>query len=495
MTDDNNRDIKSIALSSTDVIHQIEPAIIPRISAVATIQLCERAAFNISFFGMESNEYTANGEIGNAIHRITIKSVLEIINLSKRGQIVKKEDGIEIFANNANVDLETNWKRFMLAGVDKPLDPIMEDLDIRADRLLDKLISEEQENKESLFRPEFTIRNIHLPLEGRLDLIRVKIPRIYTAQNYSKLYTTADNLSNLEKEHVEIIQIKSGRFKKPSAVWKLQADAETLLLMKALKLKVPPEYTWQFADKDSHRKKFNFEKVYEAISKYMRFWKSETSPSITGFCPNCSLKEGCLHWAFASSNTLTDNEIMKRKAEFSLSKRIRTEISLEDRWKVYVELRNPEQRQVEGSAITNLSLEMGSIDLYKQEVTLLGDKYFGQFIDFSVGDHITVSDGNPNLGSNPTATVIDIDLIKKSIRLRFHKGDLYYLFHEHRDRSRTLTLDRFNFVAGLTSMRFLDKFFRLSPYADITLQYRNSLLMQKAKSTDESNLNDSRHVE
>lgn len=171
MTDDNNRDIKSIALSSTDVIRQIEPAIIPRISAVATIQLCERAAFNISFFGMESNEYTANGEIGNAIHRITIKSVLEIINLSKRGQIVKKEDGIEIFANNANVDLDTNWKRFMLAGVDKPLDPIMEDLDIRADRLLDKLISEEQENKESLFRPEFTIRNIHLPLEGRLDLM------------------------------------------------------------------------------------------------------------------------------------------------------------------------------------------------------------------------------------------------------------------------------------------------------------------------------------
>ena len=138
---------------------------------------------------------------------------------------------------------------------------------------------------------------------------------------------------------------------------------------------------------------------------------------------------------------------------------------------------------------------MGSIDLYKQEVTLLGDKYFGQFIDFSVGDHVTVSDGNPNLGSNPTATVIDIDLIKKSIRLRFHKGDLYYLFHEHRDRSRTLTLDRFNFVAGLTSMRFLDKFFRLSPYADITLQYRNSLLMQKAKSTDESNLNESRHVQ
>ena len=45
MSDDNNRDIKSIALSSTDVIRQIEPAIIPRISAVATIQLCERARF------------------------------------------------------------------------------------------------------------------------------------------------------------------------------------------------------------------------------------------------------------------------------------------------------------------------------------------------------------------------------------------------------------------------------------------------------------------
>ena len=465
----------SSELSSNDIIRHLEPTIIPRVSAFATMALCERAAYNISFFGMESSEYTASGEIGNAVHRITVKSILDIINHSKKGHSIEKEYGIGIFEQNAKADIDTNWKRFLLAGVDKPFDPIMDDLYTRGDRLVDELIVEEEENKQSLLRPEFTIRNIHIPLEGRLDLIKIKVPSV--RQN---LYTSSESFQNLEKDHVQIIQIKTGRFKTPSATWKLQADAETLLLMKALNLQSTPEYIWQFADRDSHRKKFNFTKVYESIDKYIRIWKSEISPSITGYCPNCLLKEGCLEWAFAPSSKLNESEIMRRRTEFNLSKRIREEISFEDRWKLYIESRNAKQRQAEGSAITNLCLDRNTLDFHNQIATLIGDESFGQFIDFSVGDHVTVSDGNPNLGSNPTAMVIDINLIKKSVRLRFHRGDMYYLTHENRERYTSLTIDRFNFSGGLTSMRFLDNFFRRSPYADVILQYRNSVLIQRS---------------
>jgi hypothetical protein len=470
----------SSGLSSSDVIRHLEPTIIPRVSAFAMMALCERAAYNISFFGMESSEYSAGGEIGNAVHRITVKSILDIVNFSKKGHTIEKEYGIGIFEQNAKADIDTNWKRFLLAGVDKPFDPIMDDLYTRGDRLVDKLIAEEEENKQSLLRPEFTIRNIHLPLEGRLDLIKIKVP--FVGQNS---YTSSESFGNLEKHHVQIIQIKTGRFKTPSSIWKLQADAETLLLMKALNLQTPPEYIWQFADRDSRRKKFNFTKVYEYINKYIRIWKSEISPSITGYCPNCLLKEGCLEWAFAPSGNLNESEIARRRIEFNLSKRIREEISYEDRWKIYVDLRNAEQRQAEGSAITNLSLDIDTLDFHNQTVTLIGDESFGQFIDFSVGDHVTISDGNPNLGSNPTAMVIGINLIEKSIRLRFHRGDMYYLTHENRDRYTSLTIDRFNFSGGLTSMRFLDNFFRRSPHADVILQYRNSVLMQRSSSADE----------
>jgi hypothetical protein len=251
--------------------------------------------------------------------------------------------------------------------------------------------------------------------------------------------------------------------------------------LKALNLQAPPEYIWQFADRDSHRKKFNFAEVHEFIETYIRFWKSEISPAITGYCPNCSLKEGCLEWAFAPSSKLTEAEIRRRREEFNLSKRIREEISYDDRWKVYVELRDAKQRQAEGSAITNLTIK--NIDFHNQTVTFMGDEYFGQFIDFSVGDQVTVSDGNPNIGSNPTATIMDLKLVQKSVTLRFHRGDMYYLTHENRDKSITFTIDRYNFSIGLTSMKFLDNFFRRSPYADIILQYRNSVLMQRA--TDE----------
>ena len=168
----------SSELSSNDIIRHLEPTIIPRVSAFATMALCERVAYNISFFGMESSEYTASGEIGNAVHRITVKSILDIINHSKKGHSIEKEYGIGIFEQNAKADIDTNWKRFLLAGVDKPFDPIMDDLYTRGDRLVDELIVEEEENKQSLLRPEFTIRNIHIPLEGRLDLIKIKVPSV-----------------------------------------------------------------------------------------------------------------------------------------------------------------------------------------------------------------------------------------------------------------------------------------------------------------------------
>jgi hypothetical protein len=360
----------------------------------------------------------------------------------------------------------------------------MDDLYTRADRLVDKLIVEEEENKHSAFRPEFTIRNIHLPLEGRLDLIRIRFPNISQSS-----YTSFEKLQNLDGAEVQVTQIKTGRYKRPSAVWNLQADAETLLLMRAFNLQSPPEYIWQFSDKDSHRKKFNFAKVHQYIDRYIQLWKSEASPDITGYCPNCSLKEGCLEWAFAASSKLTENQITRRRSEFSLSKKIREEISHEDRWKVYVEIRDAEQRQAEGSSITNLTLDISTIDLDNQTVTLIGDQSFGRFLDFSVGDHVTISDGNPNIGSNPTATIIEIDLIKKIVKLRFHRGDMYYLLHEDRYKFIKFTLDRFNFTAGLISMRYLDNFFRRSPYADVILQYRNSILLQKANDADEENKN------
>ena len=202
--------------SSNDIIRHLEPTIIPRVSAIAKMALCERAAYNISFFGMESNEYTASGEIGNAVHRITVKSMLEIINLSKRGHAIEKEYGIGIFEHNAKVDIDTNWRRFLLAGVDKPLDPIMDDLYVRGDRLVDELIGDESENKQSVIRPEFTIRDIHIPLEGRLDLIKIRIPSV--EQNS---YISSESLQYLEKNLVQVTQIKTGRFKTPSSTWKL----------------------------------------------------------------------------------------------------------------------------------------------------------------------------------------------------------------------------------------------------------------------------------
>ncbi|HKO40290.1 MAG TPA: hypothetical protein VJU85_03440, partial [Nitrososphaeraceae archaeon] len=278
-------------LTSKDVIRKINPVVLPRISAIANIGLCERAAYNISFFGMESdNNFTAEGVIGNAIHRITLRSIMEIIQSLKNGSsnaidssstniTTQKSKAKEIFIRNAERDIKINWKRFMLSNVENPLPSILDDLEIRSDRLIHQLFAKEEEtyNKQIIFRPEFTIRNIKIPLEGRLDLIKIKLSNkqrekgnnIYKGNEYLNSYVTAEDLVNLEKESVEIVQIKTGNYRPRTAVWNLQADAEALLLMQTLNLKEPPKYTWQFADKDGNRKKFDFAKVYKVIDKYI----------------------------------------------------------------------------------------------------------------------------------------------------------------------------------------------------------------------------------
>jgi hypothetical protein len=475
-------------LTSKDIIRKINPVVIPRVSSLASMALCERAAYNIYFFGMESDNYTADGVIGNSIHRIILRSTMEITESLKNNSNTleysniadKKSKAKEIFIQNAERDVQINWKHFMLSNVENPLPTILDDLEIRADRLIDQLFTEKKEHKKILFRPEFTIRNTKIPLEGRLDLIKIKIKEKEAEKGdedhhdnqYSNFYVNANDLINLEKESVEIVQIKTGNYRQRPASWNLQADAEALLLMHAFNLKQPPKYTWQFADKDAHRKRFNFTKVFEFIDKYIQIWKSDVSPQITGFCPNCPLRDGCLNWAFVSNSALTEDERIKRNIEFSLSKKIRKEVSLDDRWKVYVVLQEADKRQREGTAITNLHIDTSNIDFDRQKITLVGDEYFGQFLDFSVGEHVTISDGNPNLGSNPTALISKIDLDRNSITLDFYRDDLYYLFYDNRDKS-SFTIDRFNFSSGLISMKYLDKFYRRSSYSnDIVLKKR-----------------------
>ena len=373
LNNNHNDIINGYTLTSKDIIRQINPVVIPRISTIANMAFCERATYNVSFFGMESENFSANGVIGSSIHRIVLRSLMEILESIKKNNITtspsvsKKTKAKETFILNAERDIKINWKHFMISNIENPLPYILEDLEKRVDRLIDQIFDEEEEHKEILFRPEFTIRNIKIPLEGRLDLVKIKLTkkekekRIKQNQ-YFNCYTSTDELVNLEKESVEIIQIKTGNYQPRTAVWNLQADAEALLLMKTLNLKEPPKYTWQFSDKDGKRKKFNFEKVIKSIEKYIQIWNSKTSPQITGFCPKCSLRDGCLNWTFVNHNTLSRSKRIKRNIEFHLSKKIRDEISLEDRWKVYVVLQSPEQRQKEGSAITNLIIDPSSIN-------------------------------------------------------------------------------------------------------------------------------------
>jgi hypothetical protein len=492
IVDNNHNGIgNGYTLTSKDIIRQINPVVIPRISAIANMAFCERATYNISFFGMESDNFTADGVIGNAIHRIVLRSLTEITQSLRNNSntiksshfVTKKSQAKETFIRNAERDIRINWKHFMISNIENPLPSILDDLEIRSDRLIDQIFAEEEEeNKKILFRPEFTIRNTKIPLEGRLDLLKIKLTKkereeqlnCYNQNQYlNSSYVSADDLVNLEKESVEIVQIKTGNYRQRTAIWNLQADAEALLIMQTLNLKKTPKYTWQFADKDGNRKKFDFPKVLGIIDKYVQIWKSKISPQITGFCPKCPLRNGCLNWAFVNNNKLSENERIKRNIEFNLSKRIREEVSLDDRWKAYVVLQSPEQRQREGSAITNLYIDTSSIDLDKGKIILLGDESFDKFLDFSIGEHVTISDGNPNLGSNPNAVIREIDIDRKSITLEFYRDDLYYLLYDNRDKA-SFTIDRFNFSSGLTSMKFLDSFFRCSSYADdIVLKKKN----------------------
>ena len=54
------------------------------------------------------------------------------------------------------------------------------------------------------------------------------------------------------------------------------------------------------------------------------------------------------------------------------------------------------------------------------------------------------------------------------VRLQSIRNDLYVLTHDNRQTS-TFTMDRFDFDKGLTTIRYLDDFFRQSSYADRVL--------------------------
>jgi hypothetical protein len=456
-------------VSANDIIHKLGSPTIPRISAIANMAWCERAAYGITFLGVQSNYLPGSGDIGSAVHRIVIKSTLEIVQSIKNGCSVSKSDMLDIFSTNAREEVDVNWKFYMLSGLEQPLPNIMQDLKIRADRLANQLITNSHNNsyQKLLLRPEFTIRNPKIPLEGRLDLLKI---RLADPLPDSCKYISTDDLVNLNIEDIEIVQIKTGKAKPRTPRIYLQADAEALLLMETLKLKKLPSYTWQFADKDVKHKSFNFTKVYRAVDKFIRLWKAQESPAITGYCPTCPLKNACLDWHFARSDKLSFEELARRRAAFNLSRKIREEISDTDRWKVYVSLRNAEERHADGWALTGLKLDTPEINSINQEIVLTSaeNRPFGNFIDFSVGDFVTVSDGNPNLGSNPTAIITDIDLESSSVKLQSIRNDLYVLTHDNRQTS-TFTMDRFDFDKGLTTIRYLDDFFRQSSYADRVL--------------------------
>jgi hypothetical protein len=221
-------------VSSHDIIRKIQPAVIPRISSISHMALCERAAYNIDFLGMQSaGDFTASGEIGNAVHRVVIKSTLEIVDSIRKakGSPISKPNAIDLFRTNAIDDVDVNWKRFVLAGIERPLPSIMEDLDIRAERVVNDLLLPYTDNSNRkkkrgegepcidryerlILRPEFTIRNLDIPLEGRLDLVKIKLTKPVTASDkeednmtnrHDNMYVASDHLAHLRIEDVEII--------------------------------------------------------------------------------------------------------------------------------------------------------------------------------------------------------------------------------------------------------------------------------------------------
>jgi hypothetical protein len=71
--------------------------------------------------------------------------------------------------------------------------------------------------------------------------------------------------------------------------------------------------------------------VYQAINKYVELWKGLKSPNITGYCPQCQIKDACLGWYFARADELSEEDLVRRKAAFKLSRTIRKEIADTDR--------------------------------------------------------------------------------------------------------------------------------------------------------------------
>ena len=199
-------------ISANDIIHIIESPAIPRISAIANMAWCERAAYNISFLGVQSNYLPGTGDIGSSVHRIVIKSVLEIVQSIRNGMKLSKSEIMDIFSANAHEEVDVNWKFYMLSGIENPMPMIMEDLNIRADRLANQLTAttNSYNYKKLILRPEFTIRNTQIPLEGRLDLLKIRL--VDPVPDSSK-YITSDQLVNLNIEDIEIVQIKTGKAK------------------------------------------------------------------------------------------------------------------------------------------------------------------------------------------------------------------------------------------------------------------------------------------
>ena len=167
----------------------------PRITAIANMAWCERAAYSISFLGVQSNYLPGTGDIGSAVHRIVIKSILEIVQSTRNGMNISKSEVMDVFLKNAREEVDVNWKFYMLSGIENSLPMILEDLNVRADRLANQLTTNSY--KKLILRPEFTIRNPNIPLEGRLDLLKI---RLGDPVPDSSKYVTYDNLVNLNIE-------------------------------------------------------------------------------------------------------------------------------------------------------------------------------------------------------------------------------------------------------------------------------------------------------
>ena len=91
---------------------------------------------------------------------------MEIVQSLKGGKSIDQQAAKQVFLSNTEQDIDINWKTYALAGIENPLPLIMQDLNIRADRLADDLIRDKDSEyyQKILLRPEFTIRNKDISL-------------------------------------------------------------------------------------------------------------------------------------------------------------------------------------------------------------------------------------------------------------------------------------------------------------------------------------------